>query len=258
MGRIISIVNQKGGVAKTTTAVNLAAVLALSGKKTLLIDMDPQGNASSGLGIGTDDLEHSVYDVIINGRKISETIHKTEVEKLVVLPSNIQLAGAEIEMVPLENREFLLKKALEEVKEFFDYIIVDCPPSLGLLTLNSLVAATSVLIPIQCEYYALEGLSKLINTIDLIKTELNKDLEIEGVLMTMFDGRTNLSVQVVDEVKKYFGNKLFSAIIPRNVRVSESPSYGRPVILYSPLSKGAEMYFLLGEEVLENGKKRSR
>ena len=247
------LVNQKGGVAKTTTAINLAAALALSGKKTLLVDMDPQGNASSGLGIETDQLEYSIYDVLINGRKISDTIHKTEVDKLVVLPSNIQLAGAEIELVYLEDREFLLKKALVEVKDFFDYIIVDCPPSLGLLTLNSLVAATSVLIPIQCEYYALEGLSKLINTIDLVKGGLNKELEIEGVLMTMFDGRTNLSVQVVDEVKKYFGSKLFSAIIPRNVRVSESPSYGKPVILYAPHSKGAEMYFLLGEEVLGNG-----
>lgn len=253
MGKTISIVNQKGGVAKTTTAVNLAAVLALTGKKTLLVDMDPQGNASSGLGIEADELEFSIYDVLINGRKISETIHKTEIDRLVVLPSNIQLAGAEIELVYLEKREFLLKEALLEVIDFFDYIIIDCPPSLGLLTLNSLIAATSVLIPIQCEYYALEGLSKLINTIDLVKGELNKELEIEGVLMTMFDGRTNLSVQVVDEVKKYFGNKLFSAIIPRNVRVSESPSYGKPVVLYAPHSKGAEMYFLLGEEVLNNG-----
>lgn len=253
MGKIISIVNQKGGVAKTTTAINLSAALALAGKKILLLDMDPQGNASSGLGIETDDLEFSVYDVLINGRKISDTIHKTEVKNLVVLPSNIQLAGAEIELVSMENREYLLKNALKEVKEFFDYIIVDCPPSLGLLTLNSLVAATSVIIPIQCEYYALEGLSKLINTIDLVKSGLNKELEIEGVLMTMFDGRTNLSVQVVDEVKKYFGSKLFKAIVPRNVRISESPSYGKPVILYSPASKGAEMYFLLGEEVLENG-----
>lgn len=253
MGKTISIVNQKGGVAKTTTAVNLAAVLALTGKKTLLVDMDPQGNASSGLGIEADELEFSIYDVLINGRKISETIHKTEIDRLVVLPSNIQLAGAEIELVYLEKREFLLKEALLEVIDFFDYIIIDCPPSLGLLTLNSLIAATSALIPIQCEYYALEGLSKLINTIDLVKGELNKELEIEGVLMTMFDGRTNLSVQVVDEVKKYFGNKLFSAIIPRNVRVSESPSYGKPVVLYAPHSKGAEMYFLLGEEVLNNG-----
>ena len=252
MGKIISIVNQKGGVAKTTTAINLSAALALSGKKILLLDMDPQGNASSGLGIETDELEFSVYDVLINGRKIAETIHKTEVNNLVVLPSNIQLAGAEIELVSMENREFLLKNALKEVKDFFDYIIVDCPPSLGLLTLNSLVAATSVIIPIQCEYYALEGLSKLINTIDLVKSGLNKELEIEGVLMTMFDGRTNLSVQVVDEVKKYFGSKLFKAIVPRNVRISESPSYGKPVIIYAPASKGAEMYFLLGEEVLEN------
>ena len=252
MGKIISIVNQKGGVAKTTTAINLSAALALAGKKILLLDMDPQGNASSGLGIETDELEFSVYDVLINGRKIAETIHKTEVKNLVVLPSNIQLAGAEIELVSMENREFLLKNALKEVKDFFDYIIVDCPPSLGLLTLNSLVAATSVIIPIQCEYYALEGLSKLINTIDLVKSGLNKELEIEGVLMTMFDGRTNLSVQVVDEVKKYFGSKLFKAIVPRNVRISESPSYGKPVIIYAPASKGAEMYFLLGEEVLEN------
>jgi chromosome partitioning protein len=253
MGKIIPIVNQKGGVAKTTTAINLSAALALEGKKILLIDMDPQGNASSGLGIETDDLEFSVYDVLINGRKISDTIHKTEVKNLVVLPSNIQLAGAEIELVSMEQREFLLKNALEGIKDFFDYIIIDCPPSLGLLTLNALVAGTSVIIPIQCEYYALEGLSKLINTIELVRSNLNKELEIEGVLMTMFDVRTNLSVQVVDEVKKYFGNKLFKAIVPRNVRISESPSYGKPVILYAPNSKGAEMYFLLGEEVLENG-----
>ena len=253
MGKIIPIVNQKGGVAKTTTAVNLAAVLAISGKKILLVDMDPQGNASSGLGINTDDLESSVYAVLINGTKIGVSIHKTEVKNLVVLPSNIQLAGAEIELVSIEGREFLLKNALQEVKDFFDYIFVDCPPSLGLLTLNALVAATSVIIPIQCEYYALEGLSKLINTINLVKGNLNKDLEIEGVLMTMFDGRTNLSVQVVDEVKKYFGSKLFKSIVPRNVRISESPSYGKPVVLYAPSSRGAEIYFQLGEEVLENG-----
>ena len=252
MGKIIPIVNQKGGVAKTTTAINLSAVLALSGKKILLVDMDPQSNASSGLAIETDNLEFSIYDVLINGRKISETIHKTEVKNLVVLPSNIQLAGAEIELVSINQREFLLKNALTEVKKFFDYIIIDCPPSLGLLALNSLVAATSVIIPIQCEYYALEGLSKLMNTIELVRSNLNKDLEIEGVLMTMFDSRTNLSIQVVDEVKKYFGNKLFKAIVPRNVRISESPSYGKPVILYAPSSKGAEMHYLLGEEVLEN------
>lgn len=252
MGKIIAIVNQKGGVAKTTTAVNLSATLAMAGKKVLLIDMDPQGNASSGLDIDTDDLNFSVYDVIINGRPIEETIHKTEVKNLVLLPSNIQLAGAEIELVALEDREYLLKKALDKVANYFDYIIIDCPPSLGLLTLNSLTAAKSVIIPIQCEYYALEGLSKLINTIDLVKDSLNPGLEIEGVLMTMFDGRTNLSVQVVDEVKKYFGSKLFKAIVPRNVRISESPSHGKPVVVYAPSSKGAEMYFLLGEEVLEN------
>lgn len=252
MGKIIAIVNQKGGVAKTTTAVNLSASLAMEGRRVLLIDMDPQGNASSGLGLETDELEHSIYDVIINGRAIEETVHKTQVKNLVVLPSNIQLAGAEIELVPMEKREFLLKEALNKVKDYFDYTIIDCPPSLGLLTLNSLTAAKSVIIPIQCEYYALEGLTKLINTLDLVKANLNEDLEIEGVLMTMFDGRTNLSVQVVDEVKKYFGSKLFKAIVPRNVRVSESPSHGKPVVIYAPSSKGAEMYFMLAEEVIEN------
>ncbi len=253
MGKIIPIVNQKGGVAKTTTAVNLAAVLSFSDKKVLLIDMDPQGNASSGLGVDPDELEYSVYDVLINNRRIEDTIVKSDYKNLVILPSNIQLAGAEIELVSMENREYYLKEALKEIDGFFDYVIIDCPPSLGLLTLNALVAADSVIIPIQCEYYALEGVSKLISTIELVKDNLNQDLEIEGVLMTMFDGRTNLSVQVVDEVKKHFGNKLFNAIVPRNVRISESPSYGKPVVVYSPASKGAEMYFQLGEEVLLNG-----
>ena len=251
MAKIIPIVNQKGGVAKTTTAVNLAAVLAMNGKKVLLIDMDPQGNASSGLGVDPDGLETSVYEVLINGAPLQEALVKTEIKNLALLPSNIQLAGAEIELVNMDGREYYLKKALVDAAPYFDYIIVDCPPSLGLLTINALTAATSVIIPIQCEYYALEGLSKLVSTIELVRSGLNPDLEISGVLMTMFDGRTNLSVQVVDEVKKYFKDKLFSAIVPRNVRISESPSYGKPVVLYAPSSKGAEVYVQLGEEVME-------
>lgn len=252
MGKIISIVNQKGGVAKTTTAVNLATVLTMKKKKVLLLDIDPQGNAGSGVGVDVDSVESSIYDVLVNNEEIGNILIGTAIENLTLAPSNIELAGAEIEMVGIEEREFILKNALHSIKNFFDYIIIDCPPSLGLLTINSLVASDSVLIPIQCEYYALEGLSRLNNTIDLLKEGLNKNLEIEGILMTMFDSRTKLSTQVVDEVKKYFENKLFSAIIPRNIRVSESPSHGLPVVIYAPNSKGAENYFLLGEELLDN------
>jgi chromosome partitioning protein len=253
MGKIITIANQKGGVAKTTTAVNLAAFMALEGKKVLLIDIDPQGNASSGLGVNRQETEYCIYDVIINGVSVDAVTHETEIENLKLVPATIQLAGAEIELVSAISRESKLKKALRGVKEEYDYIIIDCPPSLGLLTLNALTAADSLLIPIQCEYYALEGLGQLMNTYELVKKHLNSQLEIEGVLLTMFDARTNLAIQVVDEVKNYFKGKVYATIIPRNVRLSEAPSHGKPIFLYDPRSRGAEVYHELAKEVINRG-----
>lgn len=253
MGKVMAIANQKGGVAKTTTAVNLAACLAAAGKKILLVDIDPQGNASSGLGIEKDGLEHCIYDVLINNIPVESISQNTEIEGLEVLPATIQLAGAEIELVTAISREVKLKKALAAVRDGYDYLIIDCPPSLGLLTLNALTAADSIIIPIQCEYYALEGLGQLMNTVELVRKHLNPALEIEGVLLTMFDARTNLSIQVVDEVKSHFKNKVYATIIPRNVRLSEAPSHGKPIILYDARSRGAEVYQELAKEVLENG-----
>lgn len=252
MGKVIAITNQKGGVGKTTTSVNLSACIANSGKKVLLIDMDPQGNASSGLGIDKDSLELCIYDVLINGMTMNDVIVPTAQKKLKIAPASIDLAGAGVELVNLPKREHILKKALKEIRDDYDFIFIDCPPSLDLLTLNALTATDGVLIPIQSEFYALEGVSQLINTVNLVKKSLNEKLEIEGVLLTMFDGRTNLSIQVADEVKKFFTTKVYKTIIPRNVRLSEAPSYGEPIIIYDPRSKGAEVYMKLAKEVIKN------
>ncbi len=251
MAKIIAVANQKGGVGKTTTAVNLSSCLAYKGKKVLLIDIDPQGNSTSGLGVDKKKINKSAYDVLINDVDISETFVSTPIDNLLLCPSNIQLAGAEVELVSTISRETRLKNSLENIKENFDFIIIDCPPSLGLLTLNSLTAANTILVPIQCEYYALEGLSQLMETVKLVQKHLNKGLDVEGVVLTMFDARTNLSIQVVEEVKKYFKNKVYRTVIPRNVRLSEAPSYGLPIILYDPKSKGAECYLDLADEVIE-------
>ncbi|WP_027717097.1 ParA family protein [Desulfovirgula thermocuniculi] len=250
MGRTIAIANQKGGVAKTTTAVNLAAWLSLLGKDVLLVDVDPQGNATSGVGINKDGLERCIYDVLIGGAEIASVITGTAIEKLKVVPATIELAGAEVELVALPEREKRLRRALDPVRADYDFIFIDCPPSLGLLTVNALVAADSVLIPIQCEYYALEGVGQLMNTIRLVQKRLNPGLVLEGVLLTMFDGRTNLSIQVVEEVKKFFPGKVYRTIIPRNVRLSEAPSHGQPVMLYDRRSRGAEVYYELAREVM--------
>ena len=255
VGKVIAITNQKGGVGKTTTSVNLSACLADAGKKVLLIDLDPQGNASSGLGIEKDDLELCIHDVLIDGEDIANVIQPTMLKKLFVAPTTIQLAGAEVELVGIVSRETILKKAIASVRDEYDFIIIDCPPSLGLLTLNAFTAADSVLIPIQTEFYALEGVSQLVKTITIVQQTSNKDLVIEGVLLTMFDGRTNLSVQVADEVKSFFGTKVYKTIIPRNVRLSEAPSYGEPIIVYDPKSKGAAVYTKLAKEVIRDSKK---
>ena len=252
MSKTIAIANQKGGVGKTTTTVNLGACLAALGKKVLIIDIDPQGNTTSGLGISKADVNNCIYDVLINDVEPKDAILETKVANLYTLPATIQLAGAEIELVPTISREVRLKKAISTVKKQFDYILIDCPPSLGMLTINSLTAADSVIIPIQCEYYALEGLSQLLNTIRLVQKHLNTSLQIEGVLMTMFDARTNLAIQVVEEVKKYFQQKVYTTVIPRNVRLSEAPSHGEPIIIYDPRSKGAEVYAELAKEVIGN------
>jgi len=251
LAKIIAIANQKGGVGKTTTAVNLSACLAYKGKKVLIIDIDPQGNTTSGLGIDKKKIDRSIYDVLINDEDIEATLLDTPIENLKLCPSNIQLAGAEIELVSVISRETRIRSVVSEIRDKYDFIIIDCPPSLGLLTINSLTAADTILVPIQCEYYALEGLSQLMNTVKLVQKHLNPSLDVEGVVLTMFDARTNLSIQVVEEVKKYFRNKVYRTIIPRNVRLSEAPSYGLPIILYDPKSKGAECYLELAEEVIE-------
>jgi chromosome partitioning protein len=250
LSKIIAIANQKGGVGKTTTSVNLGACLATLGRRVLLVDIDPQGNTTSGIGINKADVDNCIYDILINDVHPKDAMFETKIEGLKIIPATIQLAGAEIEMVPTISRELRLKKALHLVKDQFDYILIDCPPSLGLLTINSLTAADSVIIPIQCEYYALEGLSQLLNTVRLVQKHLNTTLQIEGVLLTMLDARTNLGIQVIEEVKKYFQQKVYQTIIPRNVRLSEAPSHGEAIITYDPRSKGAEVYLELAKEVI--------
>lgn len=250
MGKIISIINQKGGVGKTTTAVNLAAYLADKGKKTLLIDEDSQGNSTSGLSDGVD-FQGNLYDVLLNDQPVEEAIVKTALKKLFLLPASIDLAGAEIEIAGLSERETLLKRKIEALKESYDYILIDCPPSLGLMTLNALVASDSIIIPIQAEFYALEGLSQLVKTVQIVGRKLNPSLHILGIVLTMFDGRTNLSIQVAEEVKKYFGSKVFKTVIPRSVKLSEAPSFGESILTYAPKSKGAEAYKKLCREVLK-------
>ncbi len=251
MGKAIAIFNQKGGVGKTTTNINLAACLAIKGKKVLVLDIDPQGNTTSGLGISKRGLENTMYEVLItDSYDPKNAVRHTVLEGLDIIPASVELAGAEVEMVQLEGREKRLKRALDTIRDGYDYIFIDCPPSLGLLTINSLTAVDSVLIPIQCEFYALEGVSQLMSTIELVRKSMNKNLEIQGVILSMFDGRTNLSIQVVEEVKRYFKQKVYTTVIPRNVRLAEAPSYGLPIMEYDPRSNGARAYMEFAEEFL--------
>ncbi|XIL90124.1 ParA family protein [Enterococcus faecium] len=255
MAQIISVANQKGGVGKTTTTVNLGACLASLGKKVLLVDMDAQGNATSGVGIRKPDVTRDIYDVLVNELPIDEATLITEHENLSIVPATLQLAGAEIELTSMMARESRLKGSLAEVSSHYDYILIDCPPSLGHLTINSFTASDSILIPVQCEYYALEGLSQLLNTVRLVQKHFNPELEIEGVLLTMYDARTNLGNEVVEEVRKYFREKVYETIIPRNIRLSEAPSHGKPIIDYDPRSRGAEVYQALAKEVVSREEK---
>src|SRR5690625_4767340 len=255
MGKIMAIANQKGGVGKTTSSVNLSACLTKLGNEVLLIDIDPQGNATSGVGINKADMDQCIYNVLVEDLPAEKVSVPTNVDKLDIIPATIQLAGAEIELVPTISREIRLKKSLDSLRDQYDYIIIDCPPSLGLLTINALTSSDSVLIPVQCEFYALEGLSQLLNTIRLVQKHLNKHLMIEGVLLTMLDARTNLGIQVIEEVKKYFQDSVYKSIIPRNVRLGEAPSHGKPIIEYDPKSKGAEVYLDLAKEVMASDEK---
>lgn len=253
MGKIIAVTNQKGGVGKTTTSVNLSAALGKLGKKTLLVDIDPQGNSSSGLGIDRRELKSSIYEVLIGTKRMEEVRMATAFENLDIVPSSMDLAGAEIELIDQQHRESILKNALIPLRELYDFILIDCPPSLGIITTNALCVADTILVPIQCEYYALEGLSQLMNTVRRIKRQYNEHLEMEGVLLTMYDGRLNLTQQVVEEVKKYFPRKVFTTVIPRTVRLSEAPSFGKPIQYYDPYSRGAQAYDELAQELIANG-----
>ena len=251
MSRIIAIANQKGGVGKTTTSINVSSSIAESGKKTLVIDLDPQGNATSGIGLDKDEIENSIYELMLGDCTVKECITKTEISNLYVMPSNVNLAGAEIELLNVDDKEYILKNAVDYIRDDFDYIVIDCPPSLNILTLNAMTTADTVLVPIQCEYYALEGLSQLIHTINLVQKRLNPDLRIEGVVFTMYDGRTNLSQQVVDNVQGNLNTRIYKTVIPRNIRLAEAPSHGQPINLYDPKSTGAESYRLLAKEIME-------
>ena len=253
MGRIIAIANQKGGVGKTTTAINLSACLAEAGKKVLTIDLDPQGNTTSGLGLEKEELENTVYELMIGNCTIRESIQQTKIKNLSLIPSDIDLAGAEIELLDINEKEYILKNEVDYVQDDFEYIIIDCPPSLSMLTINAMTTANTVLVPIQCEYYALEGLCQLIHTINLVQQRLNADLHMEGVVFTMYDARTNLSLQVVENVKNNLNTNIYKTIIPRNIRLAEAPSYGLPINLYDTKSAGAESYRLLAKEVIERG-----
>ena len=252
MGRVIAVANQKGGVGKSTTAINLSACLAEKGKKVLAIYIDPQGNTTSGLGVDKNNVENTLYELLLGEAEAKDTIVKDVVENVDLIPSNVNLSGAEIELIGVDEKEYIMKKIIDKVRRKYDYIIMDCPPSLNMLTINALTAANSVLVPIQCEYYALEGLSQLIHTINLVKERLNPNLNIDGVVFTMYDSRTNLSMQVVENVKQNLNQKVYNTLIPRNIRLAEAPSYGMPINMYDPKSAGAEAYMQLAEEVIKN------